>query len=50
MKENELSLKLKSQKATEQLLDLQVEMENLRSRNEQLEKRQKKYKFFISFF
>lgn len=42
MKENELSLKLQSQKTTEQLLDLQAEMENLRSRNEQLEKRQKK--------
>uniref|UniRef100_A0A915E5W1 Uncharacterized protein n=1 Tax=Ditylenchus dipsaci TaxID=166011 RepID=A0A915E5W1_9BILA len=42
-KEQELSFKIKNQKTTEQLLDLQTELENLRSRNEQLEKKQRNF-------
>lgn len=45
LRTNEAALKLKAQKATEQLQDVQSELENLRSRNDQLEKWQKKFVF-----
>uniref|UniRef100_A0A914C202 Myosin XVIIIA n=1 Tax=Acrobeloides nanus TaxID=290746 RepID=A0A914C202_9BILA len=43
LRDNEAALKLKAQKATEQLQDVQAELENLRSRNDQLEKWQKNH-------